>query len=718
MSDGLSSTEPSINDLIDESSHVGGIFSMEYDQCSMLVNDYWTREAGGLPRHSLLLARPMVQAVDPKETAADADEWTIPGMGEDEESDEDSPVIGDPNHAMLLRVKGPAELPTETRLKTNRHDAIRQTVTSQNGSKPSEEDVADLLTRREMQYSGVTADVLGTFYYDTPEEDEPDVDELLRYGSDIQNVFSAGNYIVYKLQGEALSWIGSYPSHRGDIHVELGDVKYTSTQIWDTGDDRPSVSIPIKDFIGTKTALFGMTRTGKSNAMKILATAIETAEKQVGQLLFDPSGEYAYANDQDEKALADLGDATTIYKFGAEPTEEDVKPLRANLLDPENIEVARLRVEQVLADEESNYLKNFRSFQPPTVKDIVDADPSEVERTRREHFAYLALLAKQLDLPDSWEPSHLGDRGYHWLGVPNEMVQYINEEHDAGIPEPGTNDLPMTADTLVDFWEAVAEDIDEFNQEYREQRDRDKDWVDEDLRKVLQMFDTSGQSGHRLLSQLEKFHNADSEIDAAGEIYEDLENGQIVVVDISNGAADIVEAETTRIAKAILNRSMARFQDPEEDDDDLPNIQLYLEEAHQHFDKDQFRNSEEQNPYVQLAKEGAKFRIGLTYATQEVTDIDPRVLSNTANWIITHLNSKNEISELAQYYNFEDFEDSIRNVEDVGFARVKTNSGEYIVPTKISLFDRKWIQSNTPFLAEEGSEAEADREAATVEAED
>jgi len=700
--------EPSIADLIDESEHVGGIFSMEYDECSMLVNDYWTREAGGLPRHSLVLARPMVQAVDPDEEGPDADEWTVPGE-EPEPEDEESPVIGDPNHAMLLRVMGPAELPTETRLKTNRHDAIRKTVTSQNGAKPSEEDVTDLLTRREMQYSGVTAKVLGTFYYDTPKDDEPDVDELLRYGSDIQNVFSAGNYIVYKLQDRALSWVGSYPSHRSDVQVELGKVKYTSTQIWDRETDRPTVSIPVEDFIGAKTALFGMTRTGKSNAMKILATAIETADEQVGQLLFDPSGEYAYENNQDERALADLEDTTTVYKYGAEANEENVKQLRSDLLDPKNIRIAYDRVQQLLADETSNYLRDFKTVKPPGVENIVNADEeSQKQRLKRVHFAYLALLAKQLNLPDDWRPETPEDTSYPFIAIHNEMIEHLNDEHDADVYEPGNNDLVMNASTLVPFWESVAEDIVEFNDVYRDVANREKDWVNEELRKVLEMFDTSSQSGHRLLSPLTKFHNGDSDINAAEEIYTDLEAGEIVVVDISNGAADVIEAETDRITRSILTESMGRFQNPEIDDEDLPKIQMYLEEAHQHFESEQYRDDDTQNPYVQLAKEGAKFRIGLTYATQEVTDIDPRVLSNTANWIITHLNSKNEISELATYYNFEDFEHSIRNVEDVGFARVKTDSGEYIIPTKISLFDTRWIQANTSLLSEVEADGEED----------
>src|SRR5207248_2290547 len=127
--------------------------------------------------------------------------------------------------------------------------------------------------------------------------------------------------------------------------VRIGTVRYSSSIRRRTArDEGVPVKVNVEDFIALKTAVFGMTRLGKSNTMKTIATAVfrHAAEtgRRIGQLLFDPAGEYANPNQQDQTALAQLGpECVTIFRFGAQSNEPGVRPLSTHFLSDKAVEV-------------------------------------------------------------------------------------------------------------------------------------------------------------------------------------------------------------------------------------------------------------------------------------------------------------------------------------------------------------------------------------------
>jgi hypothetical protein len=178
------------------------------------------------------------------------------------------------------------------------------------------------------------------------------------------------------------------------------------------------------------------------------------------------------------------------------------------------------------------------------------------------------------------------------------------------------------------------------------------------------------------------FHTTRADADYAQGIYEDLVAGKIVIIDLSRGTEKILQLLSERVINHLLAQATERFGQGE----DLHRMQVIIEEAHRLFDRKSY-DDDTPNPYIRLAKEAAKFRIGLIYATQEVTAVAPAILANTNNWIVAHLNNSKEIAELSKYYDFRSFEDTILTAEDRGFVRLKTRSGKYIVPVQVAKFD-------------------------------
>jgi len=646
---------------------VGGVYTMGFENCLVLTNDLWKHEAGGIPQHCFLLAT----AMDP---------GTAPEVVEDEE-------------VVLLRVVGPAPLPDETELVAVRVEAMRDIVTA-GGTEASAAPgaILDVLTRNEIQFSALSAKILGTFY-----ESEVGDRPLLRFGSDIETFYSASRYKVYKPHGESLSIVASYPemtlqeaeefveSGTEPARVRIGTVRYTSSERSrqrDAGTGITTavpVAVNIEDFIAMKTAVFGMTRMGKSNAMKTLATAIfdhsQRTGRKIGQLLFDPAGEYANINVQDQTALSQIGsEYVTIFRFGASEGEPGVKPLSTNFFSDETIGVTWEIITAGLSHHTSNYVRAFLAANVIGPKQRTADNWSDWERARRRRAAlYATLLKAGFRAPGKWSVT---------FGANKDVVQAVNE-----VLEEGGRDRVQSRDRALRL---DAENLEGWMEALVGARGAGADlgdWIDADMETVLTMFRGSVGSGYILLAPLRVFHAPTSTRDYAEQVLDELVEGRIVIVDLSMGGENVLKYISERIMMHILTDAARRFAEGQNPHD----LQILLEEAHYLFNRDRFMKATEADPYVRLAKEAAKFKIGLIYATQEVTSVDPIILSNTSNWVVTHLNNRAEVRELSKYYEFADFEELIMRAEDVGFARLKTRSGRYIVPVQIDKFSHEMI---------------------------
>ena len=128
----------------------------------------------------------------------------------------------------------------------------------------------------------------------------------------------------------------------------VGTVRYTSTDRLHRRDDR-AVKVPVfvqpSDFLARRTAVLGMTRTGKSNMIKQMVSVVkrvaDESKAKIGQVIYDINGEYANANQQDQGALADIyPDSTVRYRMLETP---GFMELRTNFYDQltEGFEIIR-----------------------------------------------------------------------------------------------------------------------------------------------------------------------------------------------------------------------------------------------------------------------------------------------------------------------------------------------------------------------------------------
>lgn len=660
--------------LLKGARRLGGVYHLDYERAIIITDDLLKRDAGGVPRHGFLLA------------AA-----TAPNREHDEPLDEDEII--------LLRVRGVAQLPNQSEVVATRMAAMRDA--DLRDRKPSE--ILDTLTEGQIQMSAFECDVLGTFY------PEPVAGQaFIQYGADIDNVYAGARYFVYTPSAEILKFLASYPQRTKDeverkiepALIELGHVRFAATRrrASAAGLAQVPVNVRVTDFIARKTAVLGMTRAGKSNTNKTICTAVfeysQLTKKPIGQLIFDPQGEYSSVNQQDKTALKLLGeDWVRIYKLRADPGDSQQRSLTINFYNESHLDAVRGLLEECLGDLTAGYVNAFRAAEigPPDTNDYPGGDKDSAYNIARNRatcgrFALYALLAKAgFKVPRDWRGIRFQMAGAVADAVLQECGASTLAKDAGGYVTVKTMDgLKSTMDWLCNHIQAAEKATDR------------KPYTGPDIAKwrdcapflaIRAAYDGSG--GTAVLNRLKTstdFHDPKAEANLLPQVEADLKRGMLVIVDLSYGSERVATMLSERLVRGLLDSANKRFRNNE---DPLP-MQIVVEEAHRLFEREK-ANKNESDPWVRLSKESAKYEMGLIYATQEVSSVDRRILSNTHNWVIAHLNSDYETRELAHYYDYAVFSDEIRRSEEPGFARMKTFSGKYIVPIQIAKFDHDMI---------------------------
>ncbi len=648
-------------ELLQPENFVGWVYSIDYELAYIMTNDLWKYRALGIPHNCFLVAA----SFDPANFA------NVP--------EEEQEII-------LLRVLGSSKLPQDDDLVRTKIDHFKD----QKDPMGTPDRQIDEITQNELQFGGLKCRVLGTFFIDKDE---------LWLGSDLESFATATRLNVYRPHVQALATIVNYvdPLRRnaaremaeqlglkGDIKpFQIGTVRYTSTDRLHRRDPR-SEKVPVfvqpADFLARRTAVLGMTRTGKSNMIKQMVSVVkrvaDESHAKIGQIIYDINGEYANANQQDKGALADIYPQDTVRYRMLEA--RGFQELRTNFYEQINEGFGIIQRELEEANRVTvDYVRAFvnLSFDEPDKQEVHEHQRWQVRVAAYKTLLYVAGFQPPANTKVKFEAN---DK------VRDSVIEKAGEQ----LPDPKYG---LTLEQARKWFLAARQ----ANLDNPLKSSSGKDWVDDALRTLLDMIaQRQGNtyiSGYKILADAVKYHSPSRTTEVADEIYDYLKDGKIVILDLSVGDARIREKISTRIAQKIFQKSMEIFVRG----DTPPNIVVYIEEAHNLIGK----GMDLTETWPRLAKEGAKYRIGLVYATQEVSSMHPNILANTENWFITHLNNAREIKELAQFYDFEDFSDSLIRAQDVGFARVKTLSSPFVIPVQIDKFDPEAERQRVASLA-------------------
>ena len=597
---------------------VGHPFKLDFNKVNILTCDKWKFNVGGIPQGCFLLA-----------------------YYENEFGEIDT------QEALLLRAINPCTIPSDSDVISSRIEFYKENAeTSGKNSK------LDQFTRFEFSFSGLECAILGTFYKVGKNKTE--------FGADVENYYSAHLYKVYKIVGDALRYVVNLRDTDGplkpDSNFEIGKVRYSSTKqkfSVNASATAEKVLMHTKDILGKRTALFGMTRTGKSNTVKKLIEATkelsdkakakkksiskdafdknDVPNRPVGQIIFDINGEYANKN---------LQDGTAIFeKFKDEVT-------RYSVLEKDNFEVLKINFYKEIEEGQELIRGYFKQFgkQPDYVEDFLAInlerpdDESRLTMYNRKIAAYKCCLK---------------EAGFPLVGADRLTFAGNTEGIDAKVlikAKPVQPSKGITHDEALIWFAQVWKNYLDWDYLKDYERNNGHEWADNDLKALLRFLSQFRQprdkgqiSGFTKLRPLVKYHTSANTVAFDKQIVKLLREGKIVIVDLSQGDPEIQKLYSERICKTIFADSMSNFIA------DTTNnfIQFYFEEAHNLFPQKEDKDLSQ--IYNRVAKEGAKLNLGMTYATQEVSSISSNILKNTQNWFIAHLNNEDEVKELKKF---------------------------------------------------------------------
>jgi len=618
---------------------VGYVLEIGYEEVKIITSDPYKKAVGGIPRGSLLIMLPQ----------------KFNGM---------------PPHFTLLRVKSTAPTPLSNEVQQTYFELHKKSMPE-----------LDRWTTSELQWGALSTTVLG-MYYPNPKDIEK-----ISFSGDVNNVVSGHKYKVFSPTDKILDLIVNGTLTEKN-RFTLGDLRVTECQLpfHNIPQVNVDVNVSTNDFRGFRTAMFGKTRLGKSNVVKLIAQSIiETTQenKSIGQVIFDINGEYANDNPQNTSIRSAFPHRCKVFALTSRPNTPS-EPLRLNFYAQPSSGM------EILGDYikstpfgQSGYLQSFSNVSLSSIEELREMNLGDVRRPRRKILIYWAILKEAGFEEDLTALKNLippGGRSVYGLNP-----GYKKDLREAAYKFAG-KDVRQSVDTLYDLIDELKV-IDDFRLENPKsdllKSSSGKPTFEADDIAMLEVLNLkqNRKTGASIIRSRIDYHNPNAG-DFIKKILDYIDDGLTVILDLGNASDQIRSYFSDMVSKAVFAHQEKKFTS-----DSLGDhfVQLYFEEAHNLFPNNSNNN---RDIYSRFAKEGAKFHIGMVYSTQSPSTVNKDLLAQTENFFVGHLSSKDEANSLAKLQvAFDGLQKDIMSSRTPGYMRMLTFSHRFVVPVQAKLFD-------------------------------
>lgn len=618
--------------LHDQRRFVGYVLDIGYDAITIITCDPFKISVGGIPRNSLLIMCP---------------------------SSFESNGTAIPLHFTVLRVLDSAPTPLSSEVQQTYFELQKKSMPE-----------LDIFTQSELQWGALKTEVLGMFY------PHPDQRDRVEFSGDLNNFVSAHKYQIYSPDDKLLDLITNSIVPENN-RFKVGKLRLTECRLPLPLKPQPNVDVFLStnDFKGSRTAMFGKTRLGKSNVVKLIAQSIiETTnnDNSVGQLIFDINGEYANDNPQDGNLSIRGAYENRCFVYAL--SKKDNTPSKELKIDFYQHPNSSHKIIRTLLSEEgknSIYIGRFLSVDIPEIDKLKEMDEGTKKRSKLKILIYWSILKKAGFPVDEGKLKGVID--FKWKFNDNAMGVIFGQDKSKWIE-------PTSLDELLTFLELATQSD---RSKKLPSSTKGKNLFDADDEALLNFLlpTSSISAGPGLLQKIRKYHSSTAG-DFVADILKKLDGGFTVIIDLGNADEEVMKYFSRELSEAVFKHQTIKFTNNKLD---KHFVQLYFEEAHNLFGYND--NSDETKIYRRFAKEGAKYHIGMVYSTQSPSTVNADLLAQTENFFIAHLASQDDVNKLARVnIAYDSIRQDILQAKTPGYMRMLTRSHRFVVSMQADRF--------------------------------